>query len=111
MQDGIPLPAAFELREIDEYLSVNWLEHFGLPSMNNNMVLVREEFAKHHSVTVNGRFAVLNVGNAKRVVMEELGKMLCAKDLQEDDYPSHASIEGYTADDNDDVPIVLSEMV
>lgn len=109
-EDGTPLPAAFELRETDEYLSVNWLEYFGVSSVRDNMAHVRKVFSKHHSISTNGQFAVLNVGDVRRLASEELGRSLHAIDLQENDYPSHAGIGGYVADD-DDVPIALSDMV
>ena len=108
--DGTPLPASFELRRDGECLSVNWPEYFGVADVLDNMVKVRKTFSGHYSIGKNGRFAVLNVGNVSRTVMETLGLALCVKDLQEDDYPSHACVDGYTADDGD-VPIVLAETV
>lgn len=109
-EDGTPLPAAFTLRRTDEYLSVNWLEYFGVSDIEHNMVHVRKAFGKHYTIRASGQFAVLNVGDVKATIKESLGRVLSITDLQEDDYPSHASIDGYTVND-DHVPIALSEMV
>lgn len=108
-ENGIPMPATFKLRDIDEYLSVNWLKYFGMSDVKNNMAYVRKEFDKHREITNSGRFAVLNVDNLKSMIKNKLGKTLYVKNLQEEEYPSHAGIEGYTNDD--DVRVMISEMI
>lgn len=107
--DGIPLPAAFELRDTDKYLSVNWLEYFGTSDVEENLTHVRKEFIKHHSIATNARFAILNVKEIKSTIKKEFEIMLSIQDLQEEDNPSHASIEGYTNDE--DVLNTLSSII
>ena len=107
--DGTPMPDAFKLRDGETYLSVNWLECFGMPTMEAGMACVREDFGKNHSIVRNARFAVLNVGNIKRT-MEESERIVHVKHLKEDDYPSHASIEEYARDD-ESMMIILADIV
>lgn len=106
--DGTPMPDAFRLRDGETYLSVNWLEYFGMPTIESNMVHVREDFGRKHSIVKNARFVVLNVGNIKRT-MEDSGRIVYVKHLNEDDYPSHASI-AYTIHD-ESAMIVLAGIV
>lgn len=107
--DGTPLPAAFELRVNEEYLSVNWLEYFGTSSIEENLVCVCKEILKHRSTTKRERFVVLNVKDVKSTIKKEFDITLSIKDLQEEDYPSHAGIWWYTNDD--DVLHELAEIV
>lgn len=65
---GRPLPAAFEIRDAEKFLSVNWIEYFNVDGLEDGMRMVREEFRKHHGMTGNGRFAVLNVGDVKNTI-------------------------------------------
>ena len=64
--DGLPSAAAFELRPQDQYLSVNWLEYWGLSDLGVALDRVRGEFDLR--VNENGRFAVLNVSEVKTTV-------------------------------------------
>lgn len=106
--DGTPMPDAFKLRDSEAYLSVNWLECFGMPTMEAGMACVREDFGRNHSIVKNARFAVLNVGSIKRTV-EESERVVHVKHLKEDDYPSHASIE-YAREDESMI-IILAGIV
>ena len=108
-ENGTPMPDAFKLRENETYLSVNWLEYFGMPTIEANMPYVREDFGRHYKISKNGKFAVLNVGRIKRKV-EESEKIVHVRHLKEDDYPSHSSIEEYARVD-DSITILLAEIV
>lgn len=110
LKDGRPEPAAFELRNDESFLSSNWIEYFGMSDLENGMKKVRDEFQKHHSMTKKGRFAVLNVGDAKKTIEIEHGTELRIEDLQEEDYPSHAGI-WFLQEDNLVISTILSEMV
>ena len=109
-QDEQPLPAAFELRNGEVFLSSNWIEYFDMPNLISGMRKVRVEFRKHHNMTKNGRFAVLDVGDTKKTIKSEHDTELLIEDLQDEDYPSHASIN-FSPEDNLVIPIILSEMV
>ena len=68
VQDGEPLSTAFQLRENEDCLSVNWLEYFGEVGQPAAVELVRESFLrKSYQLKVNGRFAVLNVAPQSRL--------------------------------------------
>lgn len=109
--NGTPLPAAFQLRKNEQFLSVNWIEYFGRANTADNMVKVGEEVCKHRDISgKSGCFAVINVGGAKRTIAEKHNKVLLFKDLQESNHPSHAGVYGYTASDLG-VAHTLSEMV
>ena len=74
---GIPMSAAFGLRQGEDYLSVNWLEYFGETDLSAAVERVREVFrSKDFQVRPNGRFAVLNVGAAKIAVHEAAKRAL-----------------------------------
>ncbi len=70
---------------------------------------MRKELLKHRSTTKRERFAVLNVKDTKSIIKKEFDIILSIKDLQQEDYPSHAGIWGYTNDD--DVLHELSKIV
>ncbi len=91
-KNNLPIPGAFEFRDGEKFLSSNWIEYFDMVDLESGMKKVRDEFGRHHSITSNGRFAVLNVGDAKKTVNSEYGIELEIEDLQEDDYPSHTGI-------------------
>ena len=100
VDDGIPTSSAFLPRQGEEYLSVNWLEFFGEPTLGAAVERIREVFSeKGYRVSRNGRFATLNVGEAKTAVEEATGRALSIDYLPLDDDQSHAGIRGYTSDD------------
>ena len=106
--DGSPKPTAFALRRNkDKSLSVNWIEYFNAPDFNSRMIKVQNEASKHRDIR-NGAFAILNVGNIKKTILKKLRLPLEIK--LEHDYPSHAGIYGYTAD-NLQITHKLAEMV
>ncbi len=100
VESGRPMPAAFIPRKGEEYLSVNWLEYFDEPTLETAMDRVRAVFDKKgYRVSLNGRFAALNVGSAKRAASEGAGITLSIDHIPLYDDPSHSGILGYTSDD------------
>lgn len=97
---GLPMAVAFKPREDDQYLSVNWLEYFGVRESVAAVQHVRDVFRnKDFSLRSRGRFVVINVGSAKVIVREALGKQLRIDHQPLENDPSHAGIHGYGADD------------
>ena len=94
--DGLPKVAAFELREQEASLSVNWLEYFG-PDRDVSIAEVRQVI--RITLRPNGRFAVLNVAAAREAVVAGGGSSPKVTSDPVSGDPSHASISGYTIDD------------
>lgn len=96
---GILSSDAFILRVGEQFLSTNWLEYFHDSDRQVQVSGVRTVLAdKGFGISVNGRFAVLNVGIAsQRIQRLELRFVLLgqASDM------SHTGIFGYTASDID----------
>lgn len=68
--------------------------------MSDAVEQVREAFSsKNYRVRSNGRFAVLNVGEAKKAIQAAVGHALRIEHLPSDNDRSHAGIFGYTAND------------
>lgn len=109
ISNGRPVPAAFELKGHD-YLSVCHIEHFLKTSEVDNMLELQKEFISHRQIGPNDQFAVLNVGNIVKKILELVELKIWVNDLEEDAFPSHSGIYGYGEDDLD-VPIVLSDAV
>ena len=59
--DGVE-PGAFMLRKVEEYLSVQWLEHLGKPSRREEISEVRKILSGHLKIRRPSKIAVLNVG-------------------------------------------------
>ena len=94
--DGLPKVAAFEFREQEASLSVNWLEYFG-PDRDVSIAEVRQVI--RITLRPNGRFAVLNVAAAREAVVAGGGSSPKVTSDPVSGDPSHASISGYTIDD------------
>ena len=69
-EDGSrPLPAAFKIRKIDEYLSVDWLEFLDSSGRPSQIKAVREMCEQRQlRLKASAKFAVLNVGITKEWV-------------------------------------------
>lgn len=68
-QNDIPTPAAFYLRDDEAYLSVNWLEYFGLPSTHDAIGKIRESFiARSFRLGKGAKFASLQIDDIKRIL-------------------------------------------
>ena len=100
VEHGMPMSAAFMPRPSEEYLSVNWLEYFGKPTLDSAIDKVRAVFSeKGYRVARNGRFAALNVGAVKGAVPTDIGITLSINHIPFDDDQSHVGILGYTSND------------
>lgn len=97
--DGLPLTSAFVLRAQDSHLSVNWLEFFDAPNLTDAVDEMRAAFGAAFDLRPNGRFAVLNVRNAKLVARAQLRRSVRIQHLPTDDNPAHSGIAGYSATD------------
>ena len=89
---GMPRTGAFTLRAGEDYLSVNWLEHFGAGDVGTAVQLVRAAVARQLELRANGRLAVLNVGAARRAVARDAGFELRIEHMPTDSDPSHAAM-------------------
>jgi hypothetical protein len=128
-EQGFPSVRAFHLRPADkDALSVNWLEHY---TRNHKVVsadereLVIAQIRDHIQMdpSSNGRFAVLNVGQVKVAILEGGGsnpyvqstpqpaKPAAGRRPARGPDPSHASVYGYSIDDNLDVAIQLLALI
>lgn len=95
----MPLSAAFRLKQNEEYLSVNWLEYFGVSELSGSVEGVRQAFRnKDYQVRPNARFAVLNVGAATSAIREATGTEPGIKHLPSRKDPSHAGIFADTSE-------------
>ena len=59
--------SAFELRPVDEYLSVNWMEYFD-KSVEEQADEIRTALSKKLKLKSNGRLARLHVGTVKKKI-------------------------------------------
>jgi len=97
--DGLPLTSAFVPRPQDSHLSVNWLEFFDAPNLTDAVDEMRTVFGATLELRPNGRFAVLNVRNAKLVARAQLRRSIRIQHFPTDDNPAHSGIAGYSATD------------
>ena len=97
--DGLPLASAFIPRAHDLHLSVNWLEFFDTPNLTDAVDEMRTVFGAAFALRPNGRFAVLNVRNAKLVARAQLQRSVRIQHLPTDDNPAHSGIAGYSMTD------------
>ena len=94
------MAAAFEFRAGEDHLSVNWLEYLGAHVPEGAVERVRHAFeAKGYRLGRNGRFAALNVGDARTAVSETVGGPARIQHLPVDDDESHSGIFGYVTGD------------
>lgn len=105
-----PSGASFMLRPDDEFLSVNWLEYFGLTDCREQMSQVRQNIRLN--LAPMAKFAVLNVGNVINYVRENGpdNRVLSVLHEPEEDDPSHSGIHGYGFED-DWVADLIAEVV
>ncbi len=95
MDGDNPLVSAFEPKEDEDSLSVNWMEYFGTTSREEAVDRVREAFRqKPYKLGAKARFVVLNVGAALLAATKVEGCTLEAIHRPEDNDPSHAQLEG-----------------
>ncbi len=102
---GQLMASAFSIRPGEGYLSVNWLEHFGMPideprGTEAALDRVRETLrSKGFRLRSSGRFALLNVGKVKTTIRRTFGRSLHINHLPLPDDASHAGVLGYTEQD------------
>ena len=106
IDEGMPLAGVFLPRPTERHLSINWLEFFGTAKARDDQIHdVRHALqAKGYRISPNGRLAVLNVGDVKRVAIE-LNTTLRVRRIPRPNDPSHAGILGYSAGD---LPVALA---
>ena len=94
--NGIISREAFLLREGEQFLSANWLEHFHESDRQIQVSGVRASLAgKNFDVNPNGRFAVLNVEVSDNRVRQIHGVRLLFQLLRQASDPSHTGVFGY----------------
>lgn len=100
VEGDIVMASAFQLKPDEEYLSVNWLEYFGLQDVEQAIQRVRLAFQqKGYDVRKNGRFAVLSVDEVSRVIRQTFNRSLTIEHRPTCRDPSHAGISGYGVED------------
>ncbi len=94
------MPAAFELRPGEDYLSVNWLEYWRARDFETAIEHVRDVFrTQGFGLRANGRFAVLNVGAVRTAVSENVNGVGNVRRVPLADDDSHSGVFGYATDD------------
>ena len=104
--DGKVLAVAFQLRsQAESYLSVNWLEYFGIETFDAALVRIcADKRSLGFSIRRTGRFALLNVGSVRSIVQDTVGLPETIQPLTVTHQPglgdeSHSGIGGYPQDD------------
>ena len=104
--DGKVLAVAFQLRNQEEsYLSVNWLEYFGIETFDTALARIcADKRGLGFSIRRTGRFAVLNVGTIRSIVQDSVNLPKTIQPLSVTHQPvpgdeSHSGIGGYPQDD------------
>ncbi len=95
--DGQPTGASFMLRKAEEFLSVNWMEHFGATGQKAQIAKIREHIEL--SLAKFGLFAVLNVGNVIDQIQRFGEKKLAILHEPTQGDPSHSGVHGYQHED------------
>ncbi|CAB1078380.1 hypothetical protein D1AOALGA4SA_6122 [Olavius algarvensis Delta 1 endosymbiont] len=85
------------LRESEEFLSVNWMEHFGGTDQEAQIAKIREHIEL--SLAKSGLFAVLNVGRILNQVQKFTEKKLAILHEPTRSDPSHSGVYGYRHED------------
>ncbi len=100
IENGLPMPEAFKLKNTEKFLSVNWVE-FYCKNYQQAVQKIRKEFKnKNYDLSKNGLFVMLHVSKTKKFIGQmNLGCSLEFKKEPRLDSPSHAGIYGYKSDD------------
>ena len=113
--DGRVLPVAFQLRkQVEPYLSVNWLEYFGLATFGDALARIcTDKRGLGFSIRHTGRFAVLNAGTVRSISgdssnLSEILSSLTVTHLPEVGDESHGGIGGYA---NDDLGLLVADLL
>lgn len=95
--DGQPTGASFMLRKDEDFLSVNWMEHFGETDQKAQIAKIREHIEL--SLAKSGLFAVLNVGRIIDQIQRFSEKKLAILHEPTQGDPSHSGVYGYQHED------------
>lgn len=95
--DGQPTGASFMIRKGEEFLSVNWMDHFGGTDQKAQIAKIREHIEL--SLAKFGLFAVLNVGRVIDQVQRFGEKQLAILHEPTQGDPSHSGVYGYRYED------------
>lgn len=95
--DGHSTGASFMLRMGEEFLSVNWMEHFGETDQKAQIAKIREHIEL--SLAKYGLFAVLNVGKVIDQIQRFGEKRLTILHEPTQGDPSHSGVHGYQHED------------
>ncbi len=100
VEDELPLPAAFERKADEEYLSVNWLQYWG-QTVPREVALarVRKGLSTRLTLRPNGRLALLNVGAAKNAIDEWIDGGSSITHQPKPGNESHSGVFGFSATD------------
>ena len=85
------------LRKGEEFLSVNWMEHFGKIGQKVQIAKIREHIEL--SLAKYGLFAVLNVGKVIDQIQRFGEKKLAILHEPTQGDPSHSGVHGYQHED------------
>ena len=112
--DGLPLEAAFHLRDSENYVSTNWLEHFHPADRPFQLDCLRQSLKRKLNIGRNARLAVLNVETAVVACKSKLSLDIRFITLDDPDDPSHTGIYGMaalTAEDKASAATALAKSV
>ena len=92
---------AFMLREVDRYLSINWLEFLNCSNRENEITKLRTIYSETFTVGARAKIAVLNVGEVRKKVLTESpdGRNLEVLHDPAMNDPSHSGIYNLKQDD------------
>jgi len=101
-ENGEVTGTAFQLRQIDDYLSVNWLEFLRVNHRQEEIGEIRKILRSKLTLRASAKIAVLNVGEIIKYVRSNSPEAQELRILHEpeDNDPSHSGIYGYSYDDH-----------
>ena len=67
-EEGLPGPQSFSPRQIDSYLSVNWIEYLRCDTREESVDQIRRVYRDKFKVKSSERISIVNVGEMKRKV-------------------------------------------
>jgi hypothetical protein len=71
LENGVPKSSAFERRSGEKYLSVHLLDFFKMHTEVENVIEVKKYMEKSFQFKPNGSFAVLNIEQSRKYILEE----------------------------------------
>ena len=112
IEDEQIIATAFKLRDLDNSLSVNWLEFLNCPNREKEIAELRNILSTKLTVRARAKIAVLNVGEVCEKVLNESPDRRNLKVLHDPEFtekysdPSHAGIYNLRYDDE-----LLAELI